>query len=313
MTIEMTMLRLGTIFAGVMALLLVSCKPSVPRDYISPVDMEEILYDYYLSQAMADHDTKDGKMGYNRRLYFLAVLKKHGLTEAEFDSSLVYYYSRADYFRKIYSNVQDRIGEEVSGAAVSDLRRRYVANGDTADIWREKKAFLLTPAVPYNRVDFTVKADTTFRKGDTYLLTFDTNFIYQTGTKDATLYVAVRYANDSVASFTRSISMSGMTELRVAPNDNDMVRDIRGFFYLDRGREESSTLKLMFIDNIQLLKMRKKQGKSDNSPSQNNGSSPALHNDTMLKARPDSLRPLPNRPPNSPFPPGSKPQPLTTR
>ena len=31
---------------------------------------------------------------------------------------------------------------------------------------------------------------------------------------------------------------------------------MRGFFYLDRGRDESSTLKLMFLNNIQFLRMR---------------------------------------------------------
>ena len=48
---------------------------------------------------------------------------------------------------------------------------------------------MLVPSVPYNRFDFEVKADTSFRKGDTYLLSFDTNFIYQSGSKDAVLRV----------------------------------------------------------------------------------------------------------------------------
>ena len=74
--------------------MLLACKPTVPGEYISPDDMVDVLYDYYVSQAMADQDTKDGKMGYNRRVYFLAVLKKHGVTEAEFDSSMVYYHRR---------------------------------------------------------------------------------------------------------------------------------------------------------------------------------------------------------------------------
>ena len=98
--------RIGTFFAAAISLLLLGCKPSVPSEYISPGDMEDLLYDYYLSQAMADIDTKDGRMGYNRRLYCLSVLKKHGVTEAEFDSSMVYYYSSSDYMRKIYANLQ---------------------------------------------------------------------------------------------------------------------------------------------------------------------------------------------------------------
>lgn len=303
--------RIGTFFAAAISLLLLGCKPSVPSEYISPGDMEDLLYDYYLSQAMADIDTKDGRMGYNRRLYFLSVLKKHGVTEAEFDSSMVYYYSRADYMRKIYANLQERIDEETTGAAAAEMRKRFVVGGDTADVWREKKAFFLTPAVPYNRVDFTVKADTAFRKGDTYLLTFDTNFLYQSGTKDATIYMAVRYATDSIASYTRTVSMTGITELRVTPNDDEMVRDIRGFIYLDRGRDETSTLKMMFVNNIQFLRMRKQKDKG--TPSLSNGSPTVAKGDSAARQRSDSLRPIPHRPNTPPLPPNMRQQPLKTR
>lgn len=311
MTNNMTTRRLATFLAAAMALLLVACKPSVPSEYISPGEMEDLLYDYYMSQAMADVDTKDGRMGYNRRVYFLAVLKKHGLTEAEFDSSMVYYYSRADYLRKIYSSLQDRIGEETTGAAAAEMRKRFVVGGDTADVWRDRKAFFLTPAVPYNRMDFTIKADTAFRKGDTYLISFDTNFLYQSGTKDATLYMAVRYASDSIATYTRSVSMSGLTELRVTPNDDEMVRDIRGFIYLDRGRDESSTLKMMFVNNVQFLRMRKQKDNGSDAAAKNGEQ--ASKGDSLARTKPDSLRPMNNQPLGRPLPPVNGPQPLKTR
>ena len=290
--------RWNHIFAGaLLAMILAACKPTVPSQYISPDDMEDVLYDYYLSQSMAEFDGRDGNMNYNKRLYFLAVLKKHGLTEAEFDSSLVYYYRRADYLRKIYNRLQERMGDEAVGTAVSSVRRRYVAGGDTADIWSEKKSFMLTPAIPYNRMDFEIKADTSFRKGDTYMMTFDANFLYQSGTKDATVYVAVRYANDSVAQFNQNVGISGLTQVRVRPNDNDMVRDIRGYVYLDRGRDESSTLKLMFIDNVQFLRMRKPKEVEKSAQAKTD----SIHRaDSIRKAAPDTAKPLRNVPPLPP-------------
>lgn len=275
-------------------LLLYACKPTVPKQYISPDDMVDVLYDYHVSQAMADQDTKDGKMGYNRRVYFLAVLKKHGLTEAEFDSSMIYYYRRADYLRKIYSKVQDRMSEEATGTAVTEIRRRFVSGSDTADIWRENRSYVLSPAIPYNKVVFTVKADTAFRKGDTYLLTFDTNFLYQSGTKDATLHVAVRYSNDSIVVFTQNVSTSGMTQMRIRPNDDAVVRDMRGFIYVDRGRDESSTLKLMFIDNVQLLRMRKQE--EAGAKSADSGAKSDSLSRSVNIARHDSISGMPTSP-----------------
>ena len=34
-------------------LLLAACHPGVPKQYIQPDEMEDLLYDYHLSQAMA--------------------------------------------------------------------------------------------------------------------------------------------------------------------------------------------------------------------------------------------------------------------
>ena len=88
--------------------LFAACKPSVPEDVIQPDDMEDILYDYHVSQGIASREGES--TDYTRNYFFEALLKKHNVTRAEFDSSLVYYYTRADRFIEIYKNVQERLG-----------------------------------------------------------------------------------------------------------------------------------------------------------------------------------------------------------
>ena len=39
-----------------------SCKPTVPSDYIQPGDMEEILYDYHVAQAMGRDGQRNGNI-----------------------------------------------------------------------------------------------------------------------------------------------------------------------------------------------------------------------------------------------------------
>ena len=68
-------------------LLFASCKPEVPSKYIQPDDMEDLIYDYHIAQGVAAQ--QDGNADYNRRMVFEVVLKDHGVTQAEFDSSLV--------------------------------------------------------------------------------------------------------------------------------------------------------------------------------------------------------------------------------
>ena len=252
------------IWAVLCVMLLIGCKPSVPGDVIQPDEMEDILFDYYLSREMASKPSVEGTTPYLRTLYYNAVLKKHGVTEAEFDSSLVYYYGHAEDFAKIYNRVNDRMVDYgkslgVSSNGMRSSMTRYSANGDTANIWRGATSVMLTPAPPYNRFDIELKADTSYHKGDSFMMSFYANYLYQQGTKDATAYLAVRYSNDSIATFRTSVGVSGYAQLRVSECIKHDIKSIRGFVYLNRGNDESETVKLMFIDDIQFVRFHKNE------------------------------------------------------
>lgn len=246
------------IFIGFIVMSVLSCKPSVPSEYIQPDEMEDILYDYYVSQSLVYHNSEKKTPVYNKNLYYYAVLRKHGVTEAEFDSSLIYYYTYAEQLNVIYKNLSERLEREAVnlGASSSEIGKYSTlkADGDTANIWRGAAATVLMPVPPYNRMDFSMKSDSTFMRGDSFMMNFMTTFVYQSGTKDAVIYVAVRYDNDSISTHTTRVFSSGLTQLRVPANKDNDIKDIKGFVYLNRGSDESNTLKLMFIDNIQMVR-----------------------------------------------------------
>lgn len=247
---------LGWIVA-LMVCLATACRPTVPDRFLQPDEMEAILYDYYLTQSIA-YEGDYRETSYRRNLYHHAVLEKYGVSEAEFDSSLVYYCSHADKFEKIYKNVSQRLKEQalLLGASTSELNKyaQLSDNGDTANMWKENTHVLLMPAPPYNRYEFAIEADSTFKKGDSFLLNFQSNFLYQSGTKDGIAYVAVEYSPDSIATYSTHIYMSSLTQLRIPAIPKLDIKRIRGFVYLDRGNDDSKTLKLLFIDDIQFVR-----------------------------------------------------------
>lgn len=245
-------------------LCIVSCKPGVPKEVIQPDDMEDILYDYYVSQGIASMPgPQSGSEDYKRDMYFNSVLNKYGVTRAEFDSALVYYYTRADRFVEIYKSVQERMSEEALnlGATEGEVERftaMQSLSGDTASIWEGMKSARLMPQAPYNKMQFVQKADTSFRKGDSFMLSFKSDFLYQGGNKDALLYLAVKYTNDSIVAQAIHFSVSGINQLRINPVDL-MPKEIMGYFYLGQGYEKSSDLRLLSISDIQLIRFHKKK------------------------------------------------------
>ena len=292
------MRKLIVVCTFLLLLLFSACKPSVPREYIQPDEMEDILYDYHLVQAMARQGRGDS-MYYRRYYNFLAVLQKHQVTEAEFDSSLVYYYSHMDYLYKVYEHVEEHVENEtkrlgISTAPVSSFDR-YKAEGDTANIWNYATSAILKPVAPYNRMDFDLQVDTTFKKGDAFQFNFVADFVYQSGSKDATLYIAVTYDNDSVASFSTHTSVSGFSQLRVPGDTAHHIRKIAGFLYLDRGSDDSNTLKLMLVSHIQLIRFHAGANAEATLPQQNE---PV---DNNIVNTPEETGPSQLSPPTSPL------------
>lgn len=285
-------LRCRHILFVFLLVLLSACTPKVPGEYIQPGDMEDILYDYFVSQGMAREEDDGGRvMDYRRELYFDAVLKKYDVTRAEFDSSLVYYYTRADRFVKIWKNVQDRLGEAAidygaSAGEVETFTARSLT-GDTANIWNGVFSQALVPYAPYNRLQYSIQADTAFRKGDSFMLTWYSNFLYQSGSKDAVAYMAIRYKNDSIASQTVHFSTDGFSQLRMDGCD-EPVKEIKGFVYLGQGYESTSAMRMLILSNIQLIRFHKKADVvKEPEPMKSEADS--------LSQVPDSLRPRHHR------------------
>ena len=292
----MNLRRHHMVFA-LLLVLLSACTPKVPKEYIQPDDMEDILYDYLLSQGIAKDEDVANQEGssrvvdYRRELYFEAVLKKYDVTRAEFDSSLVYYYTRSDRFLKIWKNVQERLGEAAMeyGASAGEVETFTASTltGDTANIWNGVSSQVLVPYAPYNRLQYHVKADTAFRKGDSFMLAWNSNFLYQSGSKDAVAYMAIRYKNDSIATTVTHFSVDGHSQLRMSGCDEN-VKEIKGFIYLGQGYESTSTMKMLIISDIQLIRFHK-QEEVEKAPE------PQKSAADSLSQIPDSLRPRHHR------------------
>lgn len=254
---------------------MVSCKPTVPSRYIQPDDMEDLLYDLHIAQAMANEAGRsEGDLGYKQNLYFAAVLEKHGVTKAEFDSSLIYYYIRADRFDDMYKHVVERLSNEAMalGASEGELNRyaNLNANGDTVNIWTGDLSAILVPYAPFNLFTFEQKSDTSFRKGDSFMFIVNTEYIIQSGSRSAQACIAVRYENDTIVSRTSSLSSSGISQIRVPENGNLKAKEIRGYIYMTPEKEPTTVLKLLSVKDLQLIKFRKKQQlKTENDESEN--------------------------------------------
>lgn len=256
------MKRYTLLYMFLSLLLMLSCKPQVPGKYIQPDDFEDLLYDFHLADAMAEGEDGITTDSYAQALNRQAVLRKYGISQAEFDSSLVYYMRHADRLHKIYENLSKRLSDEALalGASANDISSYgdLKSARDTSNLWKGVSSCVLMPVAPYHVMSFEFTADSTYHKGDKIILSFNTDFISRSGAKDAIALLALEYKNDSVASSTVRIMSNSNYSVSVSDNAMKGIKTIKGFIYLDKSTNDSNAndLRLLSVYNIRLVRLR---------------------------------------------------------
>lgn len=287
------MKKLMICLVAVMALLFCvsSCKPSLPSGVLSKGKMTDILYDYHLALAMA-HMDDNGDKGQSLA-YREAVLRKHDVTSAEFDSSMVYYMRHTELLEDVYKDLTDRYNNEITAMGGSAKEGGEFANlsatGDTANVWNLAASMVFMPVKPFNSTSFDIKVDSTFHKGDRLMLDFDAQFIYQDGMRNGVAMLAVQFGNDSIAQRTIMIQSTQHYSVELSDADSLGIKSVKGYFMLmndDNGTGVSSqtTLKLMFLEHIKLIRMHPQKPVAAPAGNSSSASSDSLRKDSASSA-----------------------------
>lgn len=242
------------IYISLLFLIVVACE-SVPSDILSKGEMRDILYDIHLSQNINMFDDNYDDKAVREITLRQSVLNKYGITQAQFDSSLVYYCRHADQLYDIYLDLSERLRQDVIDAG-GDVDMNMLAGADTSDIWKAERSLALMQHPPYNVRKFTIEADSTVLPGDRFTLSYTPQFIFQDGMRDVVCVFSVTLKNDSVLNEVRHSNSSDMiTTMTLDDRERIGVKNVRLYFMCPMNISEaySSTLRLTFVNNIRLI------------------------------------------------------------
>lgn len=242
---------------GVPALVLCGvwgCGKKVPSEIIQPQAMESLLYDYHLATTMSNDLPYDEN--YKKQAYLAYVFQKHGVTEAEFDSSMVWYSRHSDEMNAIYQNLQKRMettAELLKKQTVRSSGEVAVSlSGDTVDLWQDHTIYWLTSSTLTNKLSFDLKADTSFHERDKMVLEANFSFLPR-GKHGGKVVMAMNltFDNDSTQGISQVVEASGIQRLMLRPDSAFKYKNVTGFMYYI-GKDHSSAL----ISNIRLMRYR---------------------------------------------------------
>ena len=217
--------------------LFLACAPNRPSNVLSEDDMEDVLVDYHLALAMAELQV--GDLQANRYILTQAALKKHDITEAELDTSLVYWCQNSEKFVKICERVTERLNYMAESQGVErQEKNRYsylATEGDTANVWNLREGVVLIPNIVDNIYSFSIEADSTYLPGDYFMWAFKTQFLSSDHYNEAYALFTIHYENDSIVGKSQRLGSNRQYEMKIncpAKYRDVPIRNISGTVYI---------------------------------------------------------------------------------
>ncbi|MDR0892043.1 MAG: DUF4296 domain-containing protein [Mediterranea sp.] len=221
------------VFALVLGL--AGCSVKVPSDVIPQGKMENLLYDYYIAKSLGDNMPYTDS--YKKELYTDAVFKKYSTTQAEFDSSMVWYTRHTEILSKVYSKVSERLKAQQDVVnhlvALRDKTPKTTAAGDSVDVWPWLRIMRLTGEEMDSKYIFTLPTDSNYHERDTLVWTMDYRFLpplLPDSLRRAVMSMQLIYAKDTLHQLA-VVTASGEQQLRLYADTLGALKEIKGFIY----------------------------------------------------------------------------------
>ena len=217
--------------------------------------MEQFLYDYHLAQAIGQELSKEEK--YQSKAYIDWVYQKHGISEDDFNRSLVWYTRNPKELARIYKHLSNRVDAEYKSVSrsLSQIEKKSfeIQSGDSVNLWYLASSAILNTSAYMNRLTYKINRDTTFHKGDTICLNLSGSFVSADTCVPYYSYISLSaYYGDSVSTSDTILRSSGRVGLSLVLDTVKDFSSISGSVnYLDSTDNRSS---IMVLSEMELMR-----------------------------------------------------------
>lgn len=168
------MLRLnGPIFkcvmAGCAALTIQGCN-KLPEGVLDKDEMVDLLVDIHKGESVVELQRGVYSNDSLRKVLKQSILRKHGVTQAQLDTSFVWYGNHVEDYISIYDDVIVRLEDELKNAQGSSVVTPVFAEGDSTNIWPMSPTFRIADGDVYRNINFEITPDENWKPGDNYQL-----------------------------------------------------------------------------------------------------------------------------------------------
>ena len=231
---------------------------SQPEGVIAQGDMVDLMADMHKAEAVIDMNSAQFNNDSLKKTMRQSVLMKHGVTQAQFDTTMVWYGHHAKKYGEMYDEVIDKLDEE--GRELSNIKgpimregmtqvKRYPSAGDSADVWSKRRVWIVSnEGTSDNTIFFDFKTQSDNQNGDRYHLSFK---FTNSNNNRLEVFVGADYYDGTLSYIYRESGTEGVNRYVLQGDSTKKVRRVFGYIKADPDDGD-----VCFIDSLQMLRTR---------------------------------------------------------
>ena len=173
-----------------------------PKQVLNQREMEDVLFDLHKLEGTLS--VKDGNYIFDKKdnFYYSSVLKKHHITQADFDSSVVWYTKHPKQYERMYDNIINRMT-----ALKVDVKKWKFNPQDsltdiptaTYNVWNKPSKYKLTKDSARTKIDFQIN-NGMFIYCDNYVLRFIQRIDKEDSASNRHIVLRIKYDDNTTDS-----------------------------------------------------------------------------------------------------------------
>lgn len=237
-------------FFLVLACIVFACS-KVPGGILSEREMKSVLMDMRLAEAMVETNYKDFGTIEKKEALYASVFKKHKITQAYYDSSLVWYGRNLDIYMRVNDAVQAELKKQKDALGNIQPDDAPALNRDSLNIWTRRDFLVLQKnTAGQNGVFFDFKPSGGYTSGSQFVMSMNVFGLNSTMSHYPVVYLNAQMA-DTIISAKRDITKDGFVELVVKGLATKKVQRVYGYITLDN---KDNNYHKIYVDSIRLMK-----------------------------------------------------------
>ena len=142
----------------------------VPKGIIPERKMQQLLTDIHLVEAIINMEPSAYLGNEEKKALYQSVFDKHRVTEAVYDSSLIWYGKNLDVYMQVYNMALADVNKRIEKIGLIEPDIVYMPNKDSVDIWSIGKYHEFSPVSLSNTVIFNFQEREEYNSGSIFVL-----------------------------------------------------------------------------------------------------------------------------------------------